>query len=100
MVRHRERRGAPRVLPRRGPRGAGRCGCAPGGRRACSIGARPPQETMRPPSVATRYTLIDVAPHEDSFAAALAAGLAAPPRSIPCRFLYDEIGSKLFEEIC
>ena len=55
---------------------------------------------MRPSSVARRYTLIDAAPHEDSFGAALAAGLAGTPKSIPCRFLYDEIGSKLFEEIC
>ena len=55
---------------------------------------------MRPRSVARRYTLIDAGPHEDSFASALAAGLAARPRSIPCRFLYDEVGSKLFEEIC
>ena len=51
-------------------------------------------------AVARRYTLTDAAPHEDSFAAALASGLAATPKRIPCRFLYDEIGSKLFEEIC
>ena len=55
---------------------------------------------MRPRPIAHRYTLIDDAPHEDSFAAALVEGLAEVPRAIPCRFLYDEIGSKLFEEIC
>jgi dimethylhistidine N-methyltransferase len=55
---------------------------------------------MRPRSVASRYTLIEAASEEDSFAAAIAAGLARRPRSIPCRFLYDEAGSKLFEEIC
>jgi L-histidine N-alpha-methyltransferase len=66
------------------------------------LGPRPPcpRETMRPSSVARRYKLIDAAPHEDSFGKALAEGLAGTPRSIPCRFLYDEFGSKLFEEIC
>lgn len=33
------------------------------------------------------------------FAEAVLDGLAATPRSIPSRFLYDEIGSALFEEI-
>jgi dimethylhistidine N-methyltransferase len=56
---------------------------------------------MRPRSSALqRYTLIDAVPEEESFADAVAAGLARRPRTIPCRFLYDERGSKLFEEIC
>ncbi len=56
---------------------------------------------MRTRSTASRrYTLIDAAPREESLADAVAAGLARRPRSIPCRFLYDELGSKLFEEIC
>jgi dimethylhistidine N-methyltransferase len=56
---------------------------------------------MRPRSSASqRYTLIDAVPEEESFAEAVAAGLAQRPRRIPCRFLYDERGSKLFEEIC
>jgi len=33
------------------------------------------------------------------FAAAVLAGLARTPRSIPCRFFYDARGSALFEEI-
>ncbi len=33
------------------------------------------------------------------FAAALLAGLSAPAKSIPCRFLYDAAGSALFERI-
>lgn len=28
------------------------------------------------------------------------AGLTAPSKSLPCRFLYDDEGSRLFEEIC
>lgn len=34
-----------------------------------------------------------------AFAAALRAGLARRPRRIPCEFLYDELGSALFEAI-
>jgi len=33
------------------------------------------------------------------FAAAVLAGLARTPRSIPCRFFYDAAGCELFEEI-
>ncbi|MET0668153.1 MAG: L-histidine N(alpha)-methyltransferase [Methyloceanibacter sp.] len=36
--------------------------------------------------------------HEE-FATAVLAGLARPPRSIPCRFFYDAQGCGLFEEI-
>lgn len=34
-----------------------------------------------------------------AFAADVRAGLGARPKHIPCRWLYDEIGSRLFEEI-
>jgi dimethylhistidine N-methyltransferase len=45
-----------------------------------------------------------VAVHAESqassdFASALLAGLSAPAKSIPCRFLYDAAGSALFERI-
>ena len=33
------------------------------------------------------------------FAEAVLSGFALTPRSIPCRFFYDEIGAELFEEI-
>lgn len=36
----------------------------------------------------------------DDFAAAVADGFSARPKSLPCRFIYDEVGSRLFEEIC
>ena len=36
----------------------------------------------------------------EAFAEAVAAGLAAEPYSLPCRFFYDAAGSQLFEEIC
>jgi L-histidine N-alpha-methyltransferase len=30
----------------------------------------------------------------------VAKGLGAPDKSLPCRFLYDEVGSRIFDEIC
>ena len=36
---------------------------------------------------------------ESEFADALLEGLTAPSKSIPCRFLYDAVGSALFERI-
>lgn len=41
----------------------------------------------------------DLAPVQQSFAEALTAGLSAPAKSIPARFLYDAEGSALFERI-
>lgn len=42
----------------------------------------------------------DLAPVQESFRDALVAGLSQPAKSIPCRFLYDEQGSALFDRIC
>ncbi len=39
-------------------------------------------------------------PGQDSFRDALIAGLSAPAKAIPCRFLYDARGSALFDRIC
>ncbi len=43
---------------------------------------------------------LDLAPDQASFREAVLEGLSARRKSIPCRFLYDERGSALFEEIC
>jgi dimethylhistidine N-methyltransferase len=37
---------------------------------------------------------------DDSFLSDVLDGLAERPRTIPCKYLYDERGSALFEEIC
>jgi len=42
----------------------------------------------------------DLAPAQESFRDAVLAGLSRRAKSIPCRFLYDERGSALFEGIC
>ncbi len=36
----------------------------------------------------------------DSFLSEAIAGLSRPQKTLPCKFLYDEEGSKLFNEIC
>ncbi len=49
-----------------------------------------------------RFSLIDAVPGEDdaSLAVEVMSGLSGAPRSLPCRFFYDDAGSALFEEIC
>jgi len=42
----------------------------------------------------------DLAPKLESFRDAVLDGLSRTPKRIPCRFLYDERGSDLFEAIC
>jgi dimethylhistidine N-methyltransferase len=46
------------------------------------------------------FAFHDLAPGEDSFRDAVLGGLSATPRSLPCKFFYDERGSALFEAIC
>jgi dimethylhistidine N-methyltransferase len=36
----------------------------------------------------------------DRFAAETLAGLTSAPKTLPCEYLYDPLGSRLFEEIC
>ncbi len=42
----------------------------------------------------------DMEPAEEDFRSAVIAGLSGSPKTLPCKFLYDERGSQLFEEIC
>ena len=44
--------------------------------------------------------LCDLAPARASFLADVLAGLAGPRKTLPCKYLYDEAGSALFERIC
>lgn len=45
-------------------------------------------------------TIHDFSPQEEDFLEAVAAGLSGEQKALPCKFFYDEVGSKLFEEIC
>jgi L-histidine N-alpha-methyltransferase len=49
-----------------------------------------------------RYLMIETPAERDAadFASAVAAGLTRAEKSLPCRFLYDARGSRLFEAIC
>ena len=42
----------------------------------------------------------DYAPEADDFAADVLEGLSARPKTLPCKYLYDRRGSRLFEDIC
>jgi len=48
----------------------------------------------------TLKAYLDYAPREEGFRAVALAGLARAHKAIPCRFLYDQAGSALFEQIC
>jgi dimethylhistidine N-methyltransferase len=43
---------------------------------------------------------IDLAPQLESFRDAVLDGLASRPKTLPCKFFYDEAGAALFERIC
>ena len=45
-------------------------------------------------------TVYDYAPTAESFRDEVLRGLRQHPKSIPCKFFYDERGSRLFDEIC
>jgi L-histidine Nalpha-methyltransferase len=47
-----------------------------------------------------RLTIPEAQIELPSFAEEVSTGLSAAERSLPCRFFYDDIGSKIFEEIC
>lgn len=42
----------------------------------------------------------DLAPESDDFLSEVMKGLRAQPKTLPCKFFYDETGSKLFDQIC
>jgi L-histidine N-alpha-methyltransferase len=56
---------------------------------------------LREPSAEDRLTLVE-ADHalRNDFASDVRAGLTAPKKTLPCRYLYDAVGSALFEAIC
>ncbi len=44
--------------------------------------------------------VLDLAPAADDFRADVIAGLSRSPRTLPCKYFYDERGSELFGKIC
>ena len=47
-----------------------------------------------------RLTVLDLEPVSADFLAEVLAGLSNSPRTLPCKFFYDERGADLFQEIC
>lgn len=48
----------------------------------------------------SRIRLQDHAPSTDEFLGDVLAGLSAANKTLPCKYLYDECGSQLFDRIC
>ncbi|MEO0480394.1 MAG: L-histidine N(alpha)-methyltransferase [Planctomycetota bacterium] len=48
----------------------------------------------------TEPTVHDLSPTAQEFLSAVRAGLTSSPKTLPCKFLYDETGAILFEAIC
>jgi dimethylhistidine N-methyltransferase len=47
-----------------------------------------------------RTALLETAPGKSSFLMGTIAGLSKSPRTLPCKFFYDERGAQLFQKIC
>lgn len=55
---------------------------------------------MSEQSLSDPIAFYDLRPEEEEFGDALRAGLSQSPRSLPCKFFYDQRGSRLFDQIC
>src|SRR5438552_8649349 len=49
---------------------------------------------------AGQIAVLDFAPADTEFCEQVIAGLSQRPRTLPCKFFYDETGSALFSKIC
>ena len=47
-----------------------------------------------------RVTVLDLEPVSADFLAEVISGLSSSPRTLPCKFFYDERGADLFQKIC
>ena len=47
-----------------------------------------------------RVTVLDLEPVNADFLAEVISGLSSSPRTLPCKFFYDERGADLFQRIC
>lgn len=45
-------------------------------------------------------SVLDLEPASEDFLAEVVEGLSGSPRSLPCKFFYDERGQELFQKIC
>src|SRR5207248_8311165 len=47
-----------------------------------------------------RVAVLDLEPVSTDFLAEVLTGLSSSPRTLPCKFFYDERGAGLFQKIC
>jgi L-histidine Nalpha-methyltransferase len=47
-----------------------------------------------------RVNVLDLEPVSEDFLVEVVDGLSSSPRSLPCKFFYDERGTELFQKIC
>jgi L-histidine Nalpha-methyltransferase len=78
---------------------------APLGSRTSDVGPRPSDVGPRPSDVGPRPSDVgprpsDVGPRTSDFAADVARDLASTPKQLQSKYLYDALGSSLFEAIC
>jgi len=55
---------------------------------------------MKEQSLSDHVAFYDLRPEEEEFEDALRAGLSQSPKSLPCKFFYDQRGSEIFDQIC
>lgn len=55
---------------------------------------------MKEQSVSDHVAFYDFLPEEEEFGDALRAGLSRSPKTLPCKFFYDQRGSEMFDQIC
>ena len=55
---------------------------------------------MKEQSLSDYVAFYDLQPEEEEFEDALRAGLSQSPKSLPCKFFYDQRGSEIFDQIC
>lgn len=53
-----------------------------------------------PPKLGTIAEFQDLEPELEDFEDAVLRGLGGQPKTLPCKFLYDQRGSQLFDKIC
>lgn len=57
-------------------------------------------ENMTEQNLADLVAFYDLRPEDEDFGDALRAGLSKSPKMLPCKFFYDQNGSRLFDQIC
>lgn len=58
------------------------------------------KQQSRPADTSALVSFTDLNPAVDDFLTAVLNGLSKPRKELPCKFFYDEKGSRLFDRIC